>query len=522
MKATSTKTNQNARTAANLHTNIGTVMNTMIKHLSLSLTALVCATGVTAALADKIDASKVTTFAAGAPARAAEVNSTIAELTSAIDDNDQRIAQLLATPAAPPAITLNVDCSADPAALSSAINGASRETALTINASGSCSAINISRDFVKIDGGTSGVTIRSDSQDVPPISVNEAQSVELKNLSLDGTGTARTALSVSANSTVKAIDLSISGATEVAIAASLQSLLLLQGENTISAGPAIGIHMNMAGLVFVESGTTVIDSDDCTISAYTSSRFFSSGIVRANGSCLFVDAESSVAISQGVVNTETVTVASGTLAIGSFNFSEGLVNQSIDPTSMVLNYSGDIFIWTGGSFWVTARNGSNTTLMAANESARVVIVGNSNAVFATLLEGNGSTVTASGDMLVIDSYLSVSAGGEGVDNRVNLGTSEDFLYGRQSYMSASGGSDNNRFSDLQFGSASIQGASYMAIFDGVLLAPETILSADANSEIRSFSVNFSDNQNQLICYSDGTINTFINNEYINHCPVTSP
>jgi hypothetical protein len=485
-------------------------MNTMIKHLSLSLTAVVCATGVTAALADKIDASKVTTFAAGAPARAAEVNSTIAELTSAIDDNEQRIAQLLATPAAPPAITLDVDCSADPAALNSAINNASLQTSLEINVSGTCSAVSITRDYVSINGVTAGTTITSNAEKTPVLKISRAKGIKLQNLILDGTDVAEIGLEVSYSSVTEATNLNISGAIDEAVIVILNSTLSLKGENTVIGGSAKSFVAGGFGAILIESGMTTTTSDDCTVQVERNGLFIGEGIFNATGDCLRVLGESLAIIELGTVNTNFATVT-GTLYLES---------QGTD-LDVTLNHSGQMLVFSGGTLYLIAKQGGTTTMNASSETASMTVTGNANATFLLTGGGQGSRITTTGNMFIADAYLLASAAGLGFDGRIELGTNGNNLQSEGSRIVLTGNADNNNVPHLGYATVNLNAASQLVLANATTVDTNTSLSVGRNSELNAYALDLTGNGNQVTCQFDGYAFSYFNEVFSDHCAPAS-
>lgn len=213
--------------------------------------------------ADEVDQSRVTTFAAGTPAVAAEVNENIQALISSIDDNAGRITGLEVT--APPSDGVSdivINCDTDAGALNAAITSASRSIALNISVSGSCAPVLIeNRDNVSISGNPTA-TIGTDGSNSNPLTIVNAGGIVLNDLILTG-GLAESAMLVGKHSSVTATNIQASGSTNSTVFVNLHSLLLMEGINSIVAGSnSIALKVESNATVVAESGATTITSSN--------------------------------------------------------------------------------------------------------------------------------------------------------------------------------------------------------------------------------------------------------------------
>lgn len=476
------------------------------KQLLLPLTALLtCLAGIPAQ-ADAVDANNITSFTAGTPARAAEVNSTIAELTSAINDNDQRIASLLSMPDAPPAQNLSIDCNTDAASLNNAIAGASRETSLNISVSGNCSAVSIDRDYVTINGGTSGATITSTVEGTPALRVSQARSINLENLTLGGDNIAEVGLQVTSNSAVSAANLTVSGVTSDAVTVILNSVLQLNGDNTITGGSAQGLFAAGTSTVYINDGTTTVTSDDCSMDVVLNGVIISEGTLNASGSCLNIE-RGQVLIERGIVNTGTATITG-----------ELILDSRGTGNTVALNHSGRVLVFSGGSFSLIGREGGVATIDATTDDAHLAVTGNANANFLLLDGGDGSQVKTTGDLLVLDGYL-IASGGEssGFDGQIELGTSGDLLRVEGARVVVFGNAANNNVSHFGFGQTTLHLAAHMVIAGAAAVSADSNFVVGRNSELRAFGDVGLANSAGVACEGDGFAFSLIGSDFTNHC-----
>ncbi|NCF43984.1 MAG: hypothetical protein GWP70_04080, partial [Proteobacteria bacterium] len=423
----------------------GQTMKKISQHLALPL-ALLASLTLANAHADKVDAAAVTSFVAGTPAVAAEVNSTIAELTSAINDNDQRLASLLAMPDAPTAQALSIDCDADPEALNAAIASARRETSLDISVSGECNAVSINRDYVSIDGGPGGATIHSTAAQTPALRVSQARAVELKNLHLDGSGVAEVGLDITLGAVVEAANLTVTGATGDAIAAVLNSVLVLSGDTAVDVESAIGLYASGSSTVYISQGTTTVVTADCSVETELGGVLVSEGMLNLTGSCISIGS-----------NSQAVIEGSSTITTGTMNVSGGsMILRGSAGNSVQVSHGDRVLISSGGSLFLAAADGGNVGLSAAADTnPSVVVAGNANIGFLLGSQGEGggtSRVDFASNLVVLDGYLISSANSAGVfDGRIQLGSNANFLRAENSRIVTSGSNADNNISHLGFG-----------------------------------------------------------------------
>jgi hypothetical protein len=240
----------------NKQTRIKSTMRTRIALLSIA--------GLMASFtqAGPVDPSAITTFEAGQPARAAEVNANFDALITAIDDNASQLAS------SGQDVAIEVDCGDVREALQQAIDGSDPTKPLRINVLGTatCGPIAVRRDNVSVKGGndtdTASRTIGTDGDGNAPVWVEGARHVTLSNLTIDAAdgGTSEVGVAVAKGALVNLDFVSVQNSTAEAVTVFVNSTAVLSGTNTFAGGSGRGLNIGGNATVFAENGETTISS----------------------------------------------------------------------------------------------------------------------------------------------------------------------------------------------------------------------------------------------------------------------
>ncbi|NOH81635.1 hypothetical protein F0231_18015 [Vibrio sp. RE86] len=144
------------------------------------------ATSISLILASSASAAVPNTFSSGTPALASEVNENFSDLDTRVSD--------LENSATDAYTTVGVDCDDDSTALATALEDSrNTSTRTTYNITGTCDAVEITRNDVRIDGGgTASIAAFDDPDwDGESVFIDGQSNVRLQNLTLEGTVIAR-------------------------------------------------------------------------------------------------------------------------------------------------------------------------------------------------------------------------------------------------------------------------------------------------------------------------------------------
>lgn len=190
-----------------------------------------------------------------------------------------------------------------------------------------------------------------------------------------------------------------------AVETTINSALLLSGNNTINVGQATGLFTAAASTIYIGDGTTTATSEECPLQTQLGGVLISAGILDATGNCLLIEAGSKVTIERGTIKTDSASVL-GTLTLNNKG-SDGAVN---------LSFSEQFLVCAGGSLFVVAEESAATTLLGTTDAAQLTVAGNATASF--LAGGDQScTVTVVGNVLVADGYFTATSGSRFGKNR---------------------------------------------------------------------------------------------------------
>jgi hypothetical protein len=222
---------------------------TRIKFTMRTRIALLSIAGLVASFANAgpVDPNAITTFEAGQPARAAEVNANFDALITAINDNTTGTE-----------VAVEVDCADPRDALQQAIDGSdpTKPLAITVVGAEPCGPVAVTRDNVSITNGT----IQTDSLSQTPVLIEGARHVVLSNVTIDGQNLAEAGLVIGKGALASVNGVNVSGTTIQAVNVFVQSSLVLGGDNNFDGGSEVGLNIGGNATVFAESGLTTIST----------------------------------------------------------------------------------------------------------------------------------------------------------------------------------------------------------------------------------------------------------------------
>ncbi len=323
-------TNQSIRRAARRPALMRTKSQEMNKQTRIKSTmrtriALLSIAGLMASFAQAgpVDPSAITTFEAGQPARAAEVNANFDALITAIDDNASQLAS------SGQDVAIEVDCGDVREALQQAIDGSDPTKPLRINVIGtaSCGPISITRDHVTIIGGTDADptprTIGTNAENSVPVWVEGARHVVLSRMTIDaadgGSAGAAAAVGVAvAKGALATLDfISVQNSTGEAVTVFVNSTAILSGNNTINGGSEVALNIGGNATVFAENGLTTIESTGgaCVLEMDANAVLGGPAGLDISGNCAEISGNSFLGLENGSIDVATLQVVKSQMVI---------------------------------------------------------------------------------------------------------------------------------------------------------------------------------------------------------------